>query len=356
MSIICATYNGSQKLPGLLEAIESNLEISKFDCELIFVIDGSTDYSNEILQNFAKSHEKQEIKILENVSNFGISQSRNIGIATSKGEILAFLDDDCRPNSDWINTLGGFWAYAPESTVGVGGFVVPSEVDSFNQRFCAVTKPLRPYPLHTTELSVYERIKNYYAKPREGFKSAEYLVGANMSFRKTALHEVAFFPPEIRFGGDDSYICQSLRQRFGNDCLTVLPSLVMPHEFPRAFRDTLRRSYKYGQGAGKNFWRGEGGFSFNPGPLLICVSFVVFLAACEAGGISVENFSPITSIALLMVIFSYSLFVTGGTAPQRLRLIERPKFGLAFLLCELANTLGFFSTSLIAINSRRKLK
>ena len=354
MSIICATYNGEQKIPGLLEAIESNFEISEFDCEFIFVIDGSTDNSKEILQNFAKSHSKQEIIILENNSNFGISQSRNIGIATSKGEILAFLDDDCRPNSDWINTVGGFWSHAPESTVGVGGFVVPSEVDSFNQRFCAVTKPLRPYPLHTKELSFYERIKNYYTNPDGSFESAEYLVGANMSFRKTALHEVAFFPTEIRFGGDDSSICQSLRKRFGNDCLTVFPSLVMPHEFPRAFRDSLRRSYKYGQGAGKNFWRGVGNLSFNPGPLLISAFFVAFLAVCKATRISAENVPLIASIALLMVIFSYSLLVTWGKTPQRLPLIERPKFGLAFLLCELANTFGFFSASIIAIKSRRK--
>ena len=354
LSVICATYNGEDKLPGLLKALESNFNDSQLDFEVIFVIDGSTDKSEELLSLFKNSNSTQEIKVIKNSSNLGISQSRNVGIAASRSEILVFLDDDCRPTPHWINDLSELWNKASPSTMGIGGFVIPSEIKSFNQRFCAVTMPLRPYPMNSKKMTFFRRVKKYYAKPQENFMLVDYLVGANMSFRKTALDEVDCFPSEIRFGGDDSYICYSLRKNYGDACLSVVPSLIMPHEFPQSFSDSLRRSYKYGLGAGKNFWSGAGGLSFNPGPLLILGLFFFFLATYSLSGASTEKLPLSTSAFLLFVIFAYSLYVTGGIASHKLHVIERPKYGLAFFLCECANTLGFFSAPLVAINSRKK--
>ena len=354
MSVICATYNGEEKLPGLLKALESNFNDSQLDFEVIFVIDGSTDKSEELLSVFKKSNSTQKIKVIKNSSNLGISQSRNVGIAASQSEVLAFLDDDCRPTPHWFNDLGELWNDASPSTVGIGGFVIPSEVNSFNQRFCAVIMPLRPYPMDLKKMTFLRRVKKYYAKPDENFMLVDYLVGANMSFRKTALGEVDCFPSEIRFGGDDSYISHSLRKKFGNACLTVVPLLVMPHEFPKSFSDSLRRSFKYGLGAGKNFWSGAGGLSFNPGPLLILGVFSLFLAIYSISGASTEKLPLSAILFLLLLIFSYSVFVTRVSAPHKLHFIERQKFGLAFFFCECANTLGFFSAPLGAIDSRKK--
>jgi len=56
LSVICATYNGEEKLPGLLKALESNFNDSQLDFEVIFVIDGSTDKSEELLSVFKKSN------------------------------------------------------------------------------------------------------------------------------------------------------------------------------------------------------------------------------------------------------------------------------------------------------------
>jgi glycosyltransferase involved in cell wall biosynthesis len=349
LSIICATYNGEQKLPGLLEALRINLINSHFGCEAIFVVDGSNDNSIVMLENFAKENEGQKIKVLRNSSNLGISQSRNVGISAAKGEILAFLDDDCRPSTDWLNGLVEIWSHASPSTVGIGGFVIPSEINTFNQRFCAVTMPLRPYSLNIEKLNFYQRIKKYYEKADQDFSFVDYLVGANMSFRKTALREVGSFPADIRFGGDDSYICHSLRKKFGDESLAITQSLVMPHEFSKDFGDSLRRSYRYGSGAGKNFWRGAGELSFNPGPLLILAFFFTFLGAYAVSAAPTEYLKSSASLFLILVIFCYSLFVTRSFAPKELQFIEVPRFGLAFFLCELLNLLGFCSASLMAI-------
>jgi len=345
VSVICATYNGEQKLPGLLEVLRANLIHSRFGCEVIFVIDGSNDMSTEILESFADANKDQNIKVLRNPSNLGISHSRNVGIAAAQGEILAFLDDDCRPNIDWLNLLSTYWHDAPASIVGVGGFVVPSKVASFNQRFCAATQPLRPFPGNHHNLNVLQRLRKYYSKPSQSFSTAEYLVGANMSFRRAAILQVGNFPRAIRFGGDDLYICQSLRTKFGDDCLTILASLVMPHEFPMSFEDSLRRSFRYGIGLGGNFRRGDGGLSVNPGPILLFALFVMFLIAVANLGNSARFLQSGAFIFFLSEVAAYSFLVAKTRSTQKHSLIENLKLGFAFLLCECANTIGFFSAS-----------
>src|SRR5579885_615874 len=35
----------------------------------------------------------------------GVTKGRNLGIELSKGEIVAFTDDDCRARADWVASL-----------------------------------------------------------------------------------------------------------------------------------------------------------------------------------------------------------------------------------------------------------
>ena len=352
-SIICPTFEGEKKLPALIECLEANIKTVEAFPEIIFVVDASTDASTAVLTHFQDSHPNMKMTIHKNSENLGPAQSRNVGVQLASGEIILFLDDDCRPSPTWYLDLDAAWKSVSATTMGIGSVIIPSESNSFNGRFSSVFSPIKPWPLMPREVSLVRRIKNYYWTPNPIFHGAAYLSGASMSFRNEAFTKVGGFSPSLRIS-EDIEICEKMRKLYGDNCLAVVDTYSMPHDFSDKFGSTLRRSYRYGLGSGKNFWRGEGGFSFNPGPLLICVFFLAFLAVCEAGGISAENFPLIASITLLIVIFSYSLFVTGGRPRQSLRLIERPKFGLAFLLCELANTLGFFSASLIAIKSRRK--
>ena len=352
-SIICPTFEGEKKLPALIECLEANIKTVEAFPEIIFVVDASSDSSTAVLTHFQESHPNMKMTIHENSVNLGPAQSRNVGVQIASGEIILFLDDDCRPSPTWYLDLDSAWKSVSAKTMGIGSVIIPSELNSFNGRYSSVFSPIKPWPLMPREVSLVRRIKNYYWTPNPIFHGAAYLSGASMSFRNEAFTKVGGFSPSLRIS-EDIEICEKMRKLYGDNCLAVVDTYSMPHDFSDKFGSTLRRSYRYGLGSGKNFWRGEGGFSFNPGPLLICVFFLAFLAVCEAGGISAENFPLIASITLLIVIFSYSLFVTGGRPRQSLRLIERPKFGLAFLLCELANTLGFFSASLIAIKSRRK--
>lgn len=82
-SIIIPNYNQGQFLP---EAIESALNQTYDDFEVIVVNDGSTDNSLEIAR-------KYPVKIIDQ-TNKGLASARNTGIMNSKGDYLLFLDAD----------------------------------------------------------------------------------------------------------------------------------------------------------------------------------------------------------------------------------------------------------------------
>ncbi len=72
------------------EAIESILNQTFSDFELIVINDGSTDGTLECIRSFGD----ERIKIINNKQNLGIIRSRNIGLQASRGEYIAKMDAD----------------------------------------------------------------------------------------------------------------------------------------------------------------------------------------------------------------------------------------------------------------------
>jgi glycosyltransferase involved in cell wall biosynthesis len=89
VSVLMPFYNAA---PYLAAAINSILQQSFTDFELLLIDDGSTDQSLEIAQSFAAQH--KDIKILQNKANQGLVYTRNKGLAAAKGEYIACLDAD----------------------------------------------------------------------------------------------------------------------------------------------------------------------------------------------------------------------------------------------------------------------
>jgi glycosyltransferase involved in cell wall biosynthesis len=89
VSVLTPVYNGADFLA---TALQSTLDQSFQDFEVMVVNDGSTDNSEQIAQSFsAKSPE--QIKVFTQV-NGGLCAARNRGIAEARGEYLALLDAD----------------------------------------------------------------------------------------------------------------------------------------------------------------------------------------------------------------------------------------------------------------------
>ena len=94
VSIIIPVYNVEDYLE---ECLDSVLDQSLKDIEIICVDDCSTDNSLNILNNYAKKDSR--IKIIKNSENKGQGFSRNVGIKHAIGEYVGFVDSD-----DWIDT------------------------------------------------------------------------------------------------------------------------------------------------------------------------------------------------------------------------------------------------------------
>lgn len=87
VSVIMPAYN-AEKYIG--KAIESILNQTYCDLELLIIEDCSTDNTLEII----KAYEDKRIRLFVNDANMGIAYSTNLGLRESKGEYIALLDDD----------------------------------------------------------------------------------------------------------------------------------------------------------------------------------------------------------------------------------------------------------------------
>jgi teichuronic acid biosynthesis glycosyltransferase TuaG len=89
VSIVMPTFNRETYLA---ESINSIIEQTFKDWELIVIDDGSTDDTATLMDYYCKKDKR--IKYLLNLDNKGISYSRNRGVAEAKGKFVAIMDSD----------------------------------------------------------------------------------------------------------------------------------------------------------------------------------------------------------------------------------------------------------------------
>ncbi len=94
VSIIIPVYNAQKYLP---KCIDSIINQTYDNIEIICVNDGSTDFSLNILQDYSKNDSR--IKVL-NQKNSGVSVARNNALEYVQGEYVMFVDAD-----DWIELV-----------------------------------------------------------------------------------------------------------------------------------------------------------------------------------------------------------------------------------------------------------
>lgn len=94
VSVIVPVFNTEKYLHRCLDSLVNQ---TLKDIEIIVVNDCSTDNSRKILDEYQSKYKKM-IKVLNNETNKGIGYSRNLGILHSNGEFLSFIDSD-----DWVN-------------------------------------------------------------------------------------------------------------------------------------------------------------------------------------------------------------------------------------------------------------
>ncbi len=105
ISIVVTVFNEQDTISGLLTAL-FNQTVKAFE---IIVVDGrSTDKTLEILKKFTpplkvRGGQGELLKVLIKYGNR--SQGRNIGVIKAQGQIIAFTDAGCIPESNWLEEI-----------------------------------------------------------------------------------------------------------------------------------------------------------------------------------------------------------------------------------------------------------
>ena len=101
ISVIIPVYNTKQYL---VDCLSSILSQTYSDLEILFVDDGSTDGSGELLDSFASMDKR--IRVIHQ-PNGGVCAARNRGIEEATGEYLSFIDSDDTLEPDVYEVLMG---------------------------------------------------------------------------------------------------------------------------------------------------------------------------------------------------------------------------------------------------------
>ncbi|ACL05960.1 glycosyl transferase family 2 [Desulfatibacillum aliphaticivorans] len=116
-SVIIPVFNGQDCIAN---AIESILEQSVPDVEIIVVNDGSTDDTGAVCQKYV---EKKQI-VYQEQENLGRSRARNAGLKVARGEYIAFLDADDEVLPGSLSRRMEVLDKHPEASVVFSNFIV----------------------------------------------------------------------------------------------------------------------------------------------------------------------------------------------------------------------------------------
>ncbi|WP_455145936.1 glycosyltransferase family 2 protein [Brachyspira pilosicoli] len=100
LSIVIPIYNVEKYLEDCLNSV---INQTLKEIEIICVDDCSTDNSFTILEEFAKKDDR--IKVLKHDINRGLGPARNTGIKASQGEYVGFIDSDDYVSKDYFENL-----------------------------------------------------------------------------------------------------------------------------------------------------------------------------------------------------------------------------------------------------------
>ena len=125
ISVVICSHNGAATLDACLRAC---CALDYPDFEVLVVDDGSTDQTPEIASHFPNvRYLRQE--------HGGLSCARNYGAEEATGEFIAYTDDDCEPDVDWL-----FWiarSFEHPRTGAAGGPNLPPSPDGLQEAIVA---------------------------------------------------------------------------------------------------------------------------------------------------------------------------------------------------------------------------
>ncbi|WP_458098371.1 glycosyltransferase [Roseomonas sp. WA12] len=218
VSIVISTYNRARTLRRAL----SSLRFLRYPNFEVIVVNGpSTDNTSEVIEEF-----RQNISVLSTEQQ-NLSLSRNIGIANSSGEIIAFMDDDAIPEPDWLDEL--VKPFENNVVVAAGGFIR----DHSGVRFQAKAVVSDRFGRGKAFASV-DAAKHACSLDHNLFLS---LTGTNSAIRRSALEEVAAFDETYEYFLDETDVNLKLVDAGG--VLDINPHAEIHHKYAESHLRTV---------------------------------------------------------------------------------------------------------------------
>ena len=103
VSLVIPLLNEAESLNELHDWIVSQIKANAYTYELIFVDDGSTDESWQIIESLSKSN--TSVKAIRFKRNYGKSQALNAGFKMANGKVVITMDADLQDNPEEIPEL-----------------------------------------------------------------------------------------------------------------------------------------------------------------------------------------------------------------------------------------------------------
>lgn len=213
LSIIVASYDSGNLIKSCLESLKNQNTDQLLE---IIVVDSSMDgVSNLIRETFP------DVRLYQFFERKFCGDARNFGLSVAEGEIIAFVDADCRADQNWANqilkahqsshlAIGGAIANGnPESTIGWAAY------------FCEFSQWMPGFPSR---------------------KMAD-IAGANMSYKKRAFKEYGLFI-EGTYSSDTEFHWRLGRNK---SCLQFIPSILVFHHNIDQLGRFLRHEFEHGR-------------------------------------------------------------------------------------------------------------
>ena len=150
VTVVIATYNRNERLQRCLEGVLSQ---TFRDFEVV-VVDDRSDPPVDF-RTMVPCTRSITIHLVRATSNGGPARARNLGVAASTSEFLAFLDDDVVPDPSWLAKHVGFAEGTEQQLVQFGPLAAPPEW---------LPTPWNLWEAHTLELE-YDRMRRGVYEP-----------------------------------------------------------------------------------------------------------------------------------------------------------------------------------------------
>lgn len=223
VSVVIPTHERPGALARCLDGVAAMAGVGP-DLEVVVVNDGGTPPDRALIERLRG---RLDLIVLEQVRS-GPAAARNAGLARARGELVAFLDDDCVPDAGWLAALAARFVTTPDAAIG--GRTVNA-------------LPANPFS------SASQLLVDHLCAHGDGAgEGPAFLASNNLAFPRRALLDLGGFDASFpRPAGEDRELCDRWRRR-GRRTVFV-PEALVHHAHVLGPATFWRQHFDYGRGA-----------------------------------------------------------------------------------------------------------